>query len=83
MNWNETPRKVDASEVEILDSRGKTIGNEERRSGIKVFKAGPALLLFLPLLIPIFILVFFLAGMGALLFGKTAFRVFSTGIRRR
>lgn len=88
----ETPRKVNASEIEILGTGGETIRGSEADSGrprgftygnVKVFKGGPALLLFLPLLIPIAILVFFLMTIAALFFGKSVMKIMTTAIRRR
>ena len=92
MSEFESPRKVDASEIEILGTRGETIRESEAHSGsprgftygnVKIFKGGPALLLFLPLLIPIAILAFFLMTVAALFFGKSVMKVMTTAIRRR
>jgi hypothetical protein len=88
----ETPRKVNASEIEILGTSGETIRESEANSGrphgftygnVKVFKGGPALLLLLPLLIPIAILAFFLMTIAALFFGKSVMKIMTTAIRRR
>ncbi len=92
MSGLEPPRKVSPAEVEILGAGGETIRESERNPGgsslfssgnIRVFKGGPALLLLLPLLIPIAILAFFTMAIAALFFGKSVMRVVSTGIRRR
>ncbi|MBU6153705.1 MAG: hypothetical protein KGP28_05325 [Bdellovibrionales bacterium] len=92
MSNSESPRKVDASDIEILDSHGGTIRPPESdasakpgffNGNIKVIKGGPALLLLLPVLIPVAILMVFLMLVGILVFGRSAIRVISTGIRRR
>ncbi len=87
------PRKVDASEIEILDSSGQVVKEREASAqqprfggfgGVRVIQGGilPFLLL-LPLVIPFAILVLILMSVFALFFGRGAIRVFSTGIRRR
>lgn len=92
MSHLDEPRKVSAAEVEILGSEGQTIQKPEKQSdhfrgasfgGIRVIKGGPALLLILPLLIPIAIFSFFAMAVFALFFGRRVFRVFSAGIQRR
>jgi hypothetical protein len=88
----EAPRKVDASEIEILGTGGETIRESDAKAAhshgfsygnVKVFKGGPALLLFLPLLIPIAILAFFLMAVAALFFGKSVFKLMTAAVRRR
>jgi hypothetical protein len=84
----ETPRKVSASSVEVLSSNGETLQESQSRFekpksftyvNVKVFKGGPALLLLLPLLIPVVILGLFMMTIFALFFGKNVVKVVRKG----
>jgi hypothetical protein len=86
------PRKVNPAEVEILDSSGEVLKGRNHQAkdsrsggfgGIRVIQGGPALLLLLPILIPILIFGFLIMAVMALFFGQRVMRVFSTGLRRR
>ncbi len=92
MSESAAPRKISASEIEILGAGGETIRESVRNpvgpdatafGNIRVFKGGPALLLLLPLLIPVAILVFFMMAIAALFFGKSVMKVMTAGFRRR
>jgi hypothetical protein len=91
MGSSETPRKVDASVVEVVGRNGEVIQEGEQGQGprihsfqgIKVFKGGPVALLLLPVLIPLVLFFFLLAMVFALVFGRGVFKVFSTGLKRR
>ncbi len=90
---NQEPRKIDASEIEILDSSGEVVKEREKAArkaatggfgGIRVIQGGVLpFLLLLPLVIPFAVLLMIVMAVFALFFGKGAIRVFSTGIRRR
>ena len=86
------PRKVSPAEIEILDSTGEIVRERSKNAkaagsgtfgGVRVIQGGPAILLLLPVLIPILIVGFFIMAFMALFFGRGIMRVFSTGLRRR
>ena len=92
MNEFETPRKVNADAIEVIGRQGETLRESREEEpitagrsfgGVKVIQGGPALLLFLPLLIPIAIVAFLMMTVFALLFGRSAIRVFSTRLFKR
>jgi hypothetical protein len=78
----EQPKKISAAQVEVIDAQGQVIQEAKEsntrsqgRAQMKVFKGGPAMLLLLPILIPLAFVGFFLLMIFALIFGRKAFRV--------
>lgn len=80
MNDEIKPRKVSADEIEVV---GVTPPRKSFRSGITVMKTGPMALLFLPLILPIALIAFFMMAFFALFFGRGVFKVVSSGLRWR
>jgi hypothetical protein len=87
----ETPRKVDASHIEVIGKTGEVIRESEDSkaanpfsgfSGIRVIQGGPAMLLLLPILIPVMIVGFFVLMVFALVFGRGVFKVATRTLRR-
>jgi hypothetical protein len=93
----ESARKVDPSTVEVLGSSGEVLKERARETvrpdsgegfqkgfrGIRMIQGGPALLLLLPLFIPLALISMMVMGFVALFFGRSVVRVVSTGLRRR
>jgi hypothetical protein len=82
----ETPKKISAEQIEVIDAHGHVIQESKEQAemknpfggafgGVKVFRGGPAVLLLLPLLIPIAIIGMFLVTIFALIFGRSVFKV--------
>ncbi len=85
-------KKIAPDQVEVVDANGAHVaGKEEPRvnsfGGVHVVKMGPlgglAGLLFLPILIPVAIIGFFLLTIFALFFGKAFFKAGISKIIRR
>jgi hypothetical protein len=82
----EAPRKVSPAEIEVIDSTGQAVSGPSAKArgadstisfgGMRVIRGGPALLLLLPLLLPLVLLAFLALAVPALLFGRSVFRVF-------
>jgi hypothetical protein len=76
---------VSPAEIEVLDSTGRTVSGSPANAGgadpvipsggMRIIRGGPALLLLLPLLLPLVLLAFFALMIPALLFGRPVFRV--------
>ncbi len=92
LTMDDTPRKIDASHIEVIGKTGEVIQEAEDQgskpgmsgfSGIRVIQGGPALLLLLPIIIPIMIIGLIIMLVLALVFGKGIFKMVTTGLRRR
>ena len=94
MNNDEIPKKISSAQVEVLGADGEVVKparegfspqkDEPRAFGqIQVMKLGPWALVFLPVLIPILILGFFLLLLLAMVFGKGMFKIIKGQIRPR
>ena len=88
----ETPRKVDASHVEVIGKSGEILRESEDSktanpfsgfTGVRVIQGGPAMLLLLPILIPVMLVGFFLLMIFALVFGRGVFNIATRTLRRR
>lgn len=82
------PKKISVDQVEVIDAQGHVIQeskdseqqaheyrNPFAKGQIKVFKGGPAMLLLLPVLIPLMLVGFILLLIFAIFFGRRAFKV--------
>ena len=84
MDESEQPRKISPDQVEIISPNGESTQHPDAKGQgspfggsfgqVKVFRGGPATLLLLPILIPVFLVGFVLLLIAALLFGKTIFK---------
>ncbi|NDG86086.1 MAG: hypothetical protein EBX52_13740 [Proteobacteria bacterium] len=97
MSDQDQPRKIDSSQVEVIGSSGEVLkeaaaeapvnGTEgsgfARWGGVRVIRGGPALLLLLPILIPVAMILLFLMAIAAIFFGRSMVRIFSTQLKRR
>ncbi len=69
-------RKIDPSEVEILDRSGESLSKKESPSGgffhggVRVIQGGPWMLLLVPILIPLVLVGFFLLLVPLMIFGR-------------
>lgn len=92
-NDNETPKKILASQVEVLGANGEVVKPSEEDPSqkpqwngfgqVRVIKGGPWMLLFIPVLIPILIVGFFLMMVLALFFGKSMLKIAKGQLRPR
>jgi hypothetical protein len=72
------PRKVNPSEVQVLDADGGNVSEAGMREpGVRVVQAGPWGLLMLPVMLALFVVLLPILALVALLFGRSIFRVFS------
>jgi len=97
MNDQDQPRRIDASQVEVLGASGEVLkeaateapanGAEgagfARMGGLRVIRGGPALLLLLPVLIPVAMILLVVMAFAAIFFGRGIVRIFTAGINRR
>ena len=83
---NEKPKKISIDQIEVIDAQGQVIQeskdhesvharNNPFGANVKVFKGGPAMLLLLPIMIPLVFVGFFLILIFAIFFGRRAFKV--------
>jgi uncharacterized membrane protein len=69
-------RKIDPSEVEVLDRSGESLSHKEMpsggffRGGVRVIQGGPWMLLLVPILIPLVLVGLFLLLVPLLIFGR-------------
>ncbi len=89
MTDREQPRKVDPSHVEVLGASGESPFTRmngsgfSRAGGIRVIRGGPALLVLLPILIPIALILLGVLAFAAIFFGRSIVRGFTARIRHR
>ena len=88
MSDSEQPKKISADQVEVIDAQGHVLQESKESESranpfqgafgsgqIKVFRGGPAMLLLLPIMIPLVLIGFFILMVFALIFGRRAFRI--------
>ena len=69
-------KKIDASQIEVLDRTGEPLtpktgsGSSGAWGGVRVFQAGPAAWLILPLLLPLILALFLLVMVPLMIFGR-------------